>query len=317
MKNVIKLIKENNSFALFSHENPDPDTIGSTLALKMILEKLGKTVHMYCESEVPESYYFLEESKFYEQELAVVDCMIAVDIASEHMLGKYKDAFLNFNKTIKIDHHMSGDNYAKYNWIENYSACAILIYELALALKVSIHADIATKLYFGICGDTGLFKNNNTDAKTFEVCAHLLEEGAKIRTVYAEFFDKKTVPYVKMSSHCLESAVTNEKLNYAIMQATKDAFKTYGLPSENDSLGNLPNFYLACGYNIAVILKEKADGIHCSLRSKFDFDVSIIAGEFGGGGHRNAAGCLIKGTLKSATKKLQTEIEKYLKSVYN
>lgn len=317
MKNVIRLIKENNSFALFSHENPDPDTIGSTLALKEVLERMGKTVYLYCESEIPESYYFLEESKLYEQELAMVDCMIAVDIASEHMLGKYKDAFLNFNKTIKIDHHTSGDNFAKYNWIENYSACAILIYELTLALKVPIHADVATRLYFGICGDTGLFKNTNTDAKTFDVSARLLEAGAKIRTVYAEFFDKKTVPYVKMSSHCLESAITNEKYGYAILQATKDDFKKYELPSENDNLGNLPNFYLACGYNIAVILKEKEDGIHCSLRSKFDFDVSIIAKTFGGGGHKNASGCLITGTIKNAKKLLQTEIEKYIKTIYN
>ena len=101
------------------------------------------------------------------------------------------------------------------------------------------------------------------------------------------------------------------------MSARKDDFKTYGLSSENDTLGNLPNMYLSCGYKVAVILKEKADGIHCSLRSKFDFDVSVIANIFGGGGHKNAAGCIITGTFKQAQVKMQKEIEKYLKSLYN
>lgn len=317
MKNIIKIIKKYNSFALFSHENPDPDTIGSTLALKRILEKLGKTVHLYCESEIPQDFYFLDGAKNYEQELSCVDCMISVDVAGVNMLGKYKEQFLNFNRTLRIDHHVSGGGFAKYNWCENYSACAILIYELAKRLKVWIDAEIATNLYFGICGDTGLFKNNNTDAYTFEVCSNLLKSGARIRTVYAEFFDKKTVSYVKMSSHCLESATTNDRLGYAVLQATKEDFINYGLDSTNDSLGNLANVYLSCGYNIAVILKEKADGIHCSLRSKFDFDVSKIANVFGGGGHRNASGCLINEPLKTATRKMQTEIENYLKSLYN
>ena len=312
MKKTIKLIKKAKKIALFSHENPDPDTIGSTLALRDILLKMGKEVHLFCESKISENYYFLEDAKLYEENLKEYDCLISVDVASEKMLGKYQDNFLNAENTIRIDHHIKGDNFAKHNIVKPYSACAILIFELAKLLKIKINSEIATKLFFAICGDTGIFRNNNTDSMTFEVVSKLLENGAEIRKVYSEFFDKKTVSYVKMSSHCLEGAITNDEFGYALLIAKKEDYEKYGVDSENDNLGNLPNSYLSCGYKIAVILKEKDDGIHCSLRSKFEFDVSKIAQNFGGGGHKNASGCSIIDSVENATMKMEDAIRVYL-----
>ena len=313
MKKIVKLIKKANKIALFSHENPDPDTMGSTLALRDILLKLGKEVHLLCESKIPENYFIFEVAKIYRESLESYDCLISVDVASEKMLGRFQDDFLNFENTIRIDHHINGNNFAKINIVKPYSACALLVYELSKLLKVKIDSEISTKLFLAICGDTGLFKNNNTDSKTFKVVSELLEYGAEIRKVYSEFFDKKTVPFVKMSSHCLESAITNDEFGYAILVAKLEDYEKYSLDIENDNLGNLPHSYLSCGYKIAVILKEKDDGIHCSLRSKFEYDVSIIAQEFGGGGHQNATGCLIEDTVENSIIKMKNTLEKYLK----
>lgn len=314
MKKFLKLIKLAESVAIFSHEKPDADTIGSAVALRRILMSMGKKVDMFCESNIPESFYFLEEAKTFNKKFGEYELLISVDVATESMLGKYKDLFLNFSNTIKIDHHINGSSYAKRNHIRQQSACAILIYEIAEKLKVKIDEETATALYFGICGDTGIFRNNNTDSYTFFVASKLLEAGANIRRVYNGFFDKRTVSSVKISSSCLLYAETNDEFGYAILKAKKDDYLKYDVDPENDMLGNTPNTYLSCGYKIAVIMKEKDDAIHCSLRSKLEYDVSKIAAVFGGGGHKNAAGCRIDAPLEQAEEILKQTIEKYLRS---
>ena len=314
MKKFMKLMKLANTVAIFAHEKPDADTIGSSVALRRILMSMGKKVDMFCESDIPESFHFLEETKTFNKKFGEYELLISVDTATESMLGKYKDLFLNFSNTIKIDHHLNGSSYAKRNHVRTYSACAVVIYEIAEKLKVKIDEETATALYFGICGDTGIFRNNNTDSLTFLVASKLLEAGANIRRVYNGFFDKKTVSTVKLSSSCLLYAETNDELGYAILKATKGDYEKYDVNPENDLLGNTPNTYLSCGYKIAAILKEKDDAIHCSLRSKFEYDVSKIAGVFGGGGHKNAAGCRIFASLEQAEDFLRQAIETYLRS---
>lgn len=314
MKKFLKLMKLSSNVAIFSHEKPDADTIGSAIGLRRILMALGKRVDMFCESEIPESFFFLEEAKTFNKKFGEYDLLISVDVATESMLGKYKDLFLNFSNTIKIDHHLTGNSYAKRNQVKPYSACAVVIYEIAEKLKVKIDEETATALYFGICGDTGIFRNNNTDSYTFLVASKLLEAGANIRRVYNGFFDKKTVPIVKISSSCLLNAETNDEYGYAILKVSNNEYERFGVDPENDLLGNTPNTYLSCGYKIAVILKEKDDAIHCSLRSKFEYDVSKIAGIFGGGGHKNASGCRIVASLEQAEIAMKQAIENYLRS---
>ena len=312
MKKYIKVLKQANTIALFSHENPDADTIGSTIALRRILMSLGKQVDMFCESEIPTSFHFLEETKLYNKGFKDYDLLVSVDVASEFMLGKFEKLFVDFPNTLKIDHHLNGSNFGKRNHVRLYSACAIVVYEIAESLRVKIDDETATALYFGICGDTGIFRNNNTDSQTFLVASKLLECGANIRRVYNSFFDKRTVPVVKMTSECLLNAKVNDEYGYVIMTAPLESYKKFGVDPEVDNLGNTPNTYLSCGYKIAVILKEKEDGIHCSIRSKFQYDVSKIAEIFGGGGHKNAAGCIIEASLEEAEMQMRKALEKYL-----
>ena len=314
MKKYIKVLKQSNSVALFSNENPDADAIGSTIALRRILMAMGKQVDMFCESEIPSSYHFLEETKTYNKKFRQYDLLVSVDTAAEHMLGKYKDMFLNFPNTMKIDHHPNGSSYAKRNHVRTYSSCAIVVYEIAETLKIKIDEETATALYFGICGDTGIFRNSNTDSQTFFVASKLVEAGANIRRVYNNFFDKRTVPVVKMTSDCLLNAQVDDNYGYAVLYAPKENYEKYGVNPQNDPLGNTPNTYLSCGYKIAVILKEKDDGVHCSLRSKPEYDVSKIAEIFGGGGHRNAAGCVIVKSIQEAESVMRSAIESYLKN---
>ncbi len=315
MKTTIKLLKSAKNIALVSHANPDPDTIGSTIALYDILSQMGKKVELFCDTDKNDNYAFLTAYNSYKfgviDSFKAFDLVVAVDVASESMLGGLAQPFLAHENTLRIDHHASGIDYAKHNLMIPYSACAVLIFNLSKKLKVKISKDTATALYFAICGDTGIFKNNNTDSVTFRVCAELFEAGAEFRKVYSEFFEKKTVPYIKLTSNTLLNASLNNEFGYAILSVSDDDYQKFNA-SKDENIGNLPHSYLNCGYKIAVILKEKEDGIHCSLRSKFEYDCSKIAETFGGGGHKNASGCKIEASLDEAKLKIENAIKQYL-----
>ncbi len=315
MQKIIKLIKKSKSIAIFSHENPDPDAIGSALALFYALDGMGKKVGLFCSGEMSAKYEFLRcYDRYNTQNLNEIALYIAPDVASETMLGTYAENFLRFDNTIRLDHHATGTNYAKVNFVKSESATAVLIFELIKKLRCKITPEIANALYFGICGDTGIFRNSNTDSKTFLIASQLLDCGAQPKFVYTEFFDKKTVPYVKLTSKCLLSAEFDKNKNFAIMTATADDYKQCGA-NKTEDVGNLPNTYLACGYKISAILKEKDGEIRCSLRSKPEYDCTIIAAAFGGGGHKNASGCTIGNDLQKAKKLLKKALNDYFKSL--
>lgn len=314
--NYLKLIKKAKKVALFSHSSPDPDTVGSCVALFNALKKQGKEVDLFCEDAIPETYYFLNETTKYNEKSfnkQSYDLLIAVDVAGNNMLGKFQADFDEHENTLRLDHHIKGELEAKTNVVKIYSACSILIYEVIKALKIKIDETIATPLYFALCGDTGLFRNNNTDSLSFKVAGELLELGADIRKVYSEFFDKKTVPYLKLTSNILLNAEINDEFGYVVMTASIDDFEKFGVDS-SESVGNLANTYLNCGYKISAVLKEKDDGIHGSFRSKFEYDCSEIARVFGGGGHKNASGFLIEKPLSDAVKDVHDAVKEYLKN---
>ena len=312
MHEIISILKKANRIALFSHVNPDPDTIGSTLALKLALEKMGKKVSVFCDAENMSDFDFLTSGIYNADELSGFDLFVSVDVSAGNMLGKFEEAFCSFEKTIKIDHHSSGNDFASKQIVVTESACAVLIFDLIKKLKVNIDGEIATCLYFGICGDTGVFRNTNIDSKTFLVCSELLACGADYKKVYREFFDKQTIENVLISSNALLNAKLDADKNYAIMQVSSGDYKKFNA-TENESLGNLPNVLLNCGYKIAVILKQKDDCIRCSFRSQPEYDVSKIAVTFGGGGHKNASGCSIFESLTKAKDMVEEKIKKYLR----
>ena len=313
MREIVKAIKKSKNIAIFSHKSPDPDAIGSALALKSALEKIGKKVGLFCDDEMTGNFGFLMGFEEYNtKNLEGFDLFISVDVASSQLLGKFEEQFVNFANNIKIDHHASGSEFAKVELVNHESACAIVIFELIEALKIKIDSNIATDIYFGICGDTGIFRNNNTDSKTFLVCSELLKLGAEYRKVYSEFFDKRTIENLFLTSNAILNAIINDDEKYAIMSVSTEDYEKFGA-NESESIGNLPNVFLNCGYKIAAILKQKTDGIHVSFRSKFDFDVSKIAEKFGGGGHKNASGCSIIDSIQNAENMVEKEIKNYLK----
>ena len=319
MRKILKLLKKSKKIALFSHISPDPDTIGSTMALFYALKSLKKDVYLFCDDNL-ERFAFVEADKLYNicEIDDTFDLFVSVDVATLARVGSFADKFEAAKSSIRIDHHKSGDDFAENNLMISYSASGILIYDIITKLRINITEKIATLLYFAICGDTGGFRFDNTDALTFEVCGKLIKKGANIRWIYSEFFDKKSVSALKLTSNALLQAKINDELKYVIMKIQNQDYHKFGA-KESEYVGNLPNMYLNCGYKIACIIKEKSDAIKASVRSKFEYDCCCIAEKFGGGGHKNAAGINFGNSfsLDEIEEKIKTEIENYLMNETN
>lgn len=326
MKNIIKQIKKAKKIALISHISPDPDTVGSTVAFCEVLKNMGKTVYCFCDDIKINEFELFDSVNLFNQ-IEIVDengnalendfdLFVSIDVATFDRLGKFKACFDLAENTIRIDHHQMSENYAKLNHMVPDSACGIVIFDILKKMKIKITKKIATALYFAIAGDTGIFHYNNTDAKTFLVCSKLMKLGADIRFVYGEYFDKKTVPELKLSSFALLNAKINDDLKYVIMKVSKEDYSKFDAP-QTAYVGNLANLYLNCGFKVACIIKEKDDGIRVSLRSKFEYDCSKIAEQLGGGGHKNASGINILSSIDEAEKMVEKEIIKYLNNYEN
>lgn len=314
MEKYLQELLQAKNIALFTHTRPDPDAVGSTLAMRQILQSLNKNVDIFCGGEVEESYNLLEDIVFFNKKSCKsYDLFVSLDMATPNMLGEHKDWFLSQTNTMKLDHHIAGSDFAKVNVSKNYSAMAIFVYQIATRLKVKVNKSVASRLFFGIAGDTGNFRYSNADALTFKVASKLIECGADNLFLQKQFFDKTTLAHIALSSLALLSAELDKGKNYAILTASKQDFEL-SHASEMESISNLPNYYLNAGVKVAVILKELSDGVHCSFRSNEGFDCSAVASKYGGGGHKCAAGCTASGDVEQIKAELIKIFDEYFKN---
>lgn len=314
MEKYLQLLMQAKNIAVFTHVRPDPDAVGSTLAMRQILVSLGKGVDIFCSGTIPQSYSLFEDITFFNQKTCKnYDLLLSLDMATPNMLGEYQDWFMSESNTIKLDHHSTGTDFAKINISKKCSAMALFVYQIATKLKVKVTASIAERLFFGIVGDTGNFRYSNADALTFKVAAKLIDCGADITFLQKQFFDKTTLAHIFLSSRALLSAELDKDNNFAILVASKQDYELSNA-TEMEDISNLPNCFLNAGVKVAVILKELSDGVHCSFRSHEGFDCTAVASLYGGGGHKCAAGCTASGDIEQTKAELIKIFKEYFKN---
>lgn len=293
---LIELLKEEKgSILIASHENPDADTLGSALALYLFLKKKGKRVSVGCKDKVPHFLDFLphveDVIKLPTQE--VYDLAIVVDASSFYRIGAEVKAI----KRARIDHHIGGEFYGEWDYID-YSepATASIIYKLLKSWdKDCIDQEIAQCLYSGLATDTGFFRYSNTTAEVFEMAKELVQLGADPYKTYVMFSERESLNKMKLISKVLETLTCYEDGLVAGVIILDRFFKETGTEySDSEGLVNYPRSIE--GVEVAFALIEKPDeGVFkVSLRSKGKVDVAKIAERLGGGGHKYASGCKIK-----------------------
>ncbi|QNU65734.1 bifunctional oligoribonuclease/PAP phosphatase NrnA [Ruminiclostridium herbifermentans] len=315
-KEIIKLISEAGSVAIFPHVNADGDAIGSSLALGMALRNSGKKVWVYMEEDIPTVYKFLpggELAGFYDESADTADLNIALDTGDVGRLGSRGEGFFMAPCTINIDHHITNTKFAHLNHVNAVSASTgEITYLLLKKLEMEINADIATCLYTAIATDTGGFQYQNTTAETHKIIAELLSTGINVGEISQRIYDNTTYEKLKLTAKSIELLELHENSKLAVVALSlEDIFSTGAKEEDCDGLVNIGRSIESV--EVSALIKEKSNTeIRVNLRSKNYVDVSEVAAIFDGGGHKRAAGCTIIGTIEEAKKKIIEAIKERL-----
>ncbi len=317
---LLNLVKQNKSFLIVGHINPEADSLGASLALALGLRKLGKKdVCVLSRDPVPETLRFLPSSKIVRQKpparefdvLFIVDCNEVKRTGFERFRAK---------KTAVIDHHVLPANAATSDFYKSLSASIIdpdaaaaglLVYRVLNALKVSIDKNMATNLYAAILTDTGGFRYSNASAEALMTAARLVDAGAEPWEISKEVYE--SIPYKSMKLLGLSLATLEKKDGIAWINTTKHMFDKTGTTAEDsEDFVDFPR--KVKDTEVAVFFRQDGDNTYkLSLRSKGRVNVQKIARSFGGGGHSAASGCKINGALKEVQDKVFRAIRKAIK----
>lgn len=312
---IVEFLKNaKGSILILTHENPDGDSLGSGLALYKFLKKKGKEVYIGSKDEVPHFLDFLPKSneiikipngKFY-------DIGIIVDASGFYRAG----AEVKVGKKIRIDHHVGGEFYGKYDYIDpNAPATAVLIYELIKNWdEAAIDEEIATCIYTGLATDTGFFRYSNTDERAFELAKELVRFGADPYYVYTMFSEREKPNKMKLISKVLETLELYEDGQVAGILIFRKFLEETGTSYEDtEGLVNYPRAIEGVKVAFALIEKPEEGIWKVSLRAKGNVNVGRIAERLGGGGHKYASGAKIKTRdYKEALNKLLEAVRKEL-----
>jgi phosphoesterase RecJ-like protein len=274
-----------------------------------ILEALGKDVVVAFHDPIPEQFQCLAGVERIVHDLpdTQLDCAILLECDSIQRTG-YQSIDAKF--TVNIDHHLSGRNYADFNWIDP-QRCAVgaMVYDIAIAAGVTISSAAADCLYCAVLTDTGSFNFPNTNADTFALAQHLVQCGTSPNRIAQCMFFMNPISKVRL----LGTALSNMKVRGQICYSTislADMEETGA--SAEDCEGVVNHLIGIAGIEAAVLLRQQPglDEYRLSLRSKGIgiVDVAKVAEYFGGGGHRNASGLTLQGTAESVSERVLEQI---------
>jgi len=315
MEEIIDLIKDHERFAITTHLSPEADAIGSALALRLILRRLGKEAFVVIQDPVPSSLKFLKGTEgvkapqdfgqFGPELWFVVDCA-GLDRVGDRVMRLIEGSS---QPVINIDHHIDNPGFGDHNYVRPVAAAAQLIFELAQALGVLDH-EIATSLYAGIVADTDSFRNDNTDAQVLRDAAALIEHGARAREVAINLYERRTPGELRLRGYCFLNAHLEGPIAWCDLPLK--AFAELGaFPWETEHL--VEDLRTLEGIEVALLFKELEGGrVKVSLRSKSGFKVNEVARSFGGGGHEQAAGCIVEGELAAVERLVLEELRRRL-----
>ena len=317
LDNIKDKISQSKSILIITHENPDGDAIGSSLALFHALQKLEKKCVVYI--PVPDKTYkflpgfdnmligdALPEAKDF-------DLCISLDSSDLNRLGIARELFEKIDNTICIDHHITNQNYADDTYVNAVasSTCENLMIVMA-SLEVAVNKEIAECLYTGILTDTGGFRYNITP-ETMEIVATIMETGINISRIYRIVFDIVSLNKTKLIGRAIDRMELLSDKRIAFTYISLKDFEDLSL-EESDSEGLVNYGKNIDSVEVSILAKEKEEGIYkISMRANEYVDVSIIASKYAGGGHVRASGCELNMTIEQIKQTLTEEIEKQLK----
>lgn len=314
---IARAIEQAETVCICSHVSPDGDTIGSALAMRLVLQGMGKRVSVFCQDKVPDNLMFLpgvECIRKPETNRDRYDLFLPVDVSDAARLGTCAELMQCCTHSALIDHHGTNPGFTEVNSIDGKaSATCTMIREQMKYLKTPLTKDIAVCLYTGISTDTGNFSFDCTDPEAFQVMGDLLETGLPLAQLNMILFREKSVAQLRLLGRAIEKMTFAGDGKIAVMKLTMQDFQDCGALSEHSD--TLVNYGLeTVGTKMALLARENEDGkIKISLRARDPLTVDGVAAELGGGGHPRAAGISMEGDLDACTAKVVEKMAERLK----
>ncbi len=307
LKKIAEKLMDAEDIVLLPHINADGDALGAALALGIALDNMGKQVDILLEEEVPYNLDFLPGQDLIKTNpKKQYNTSINIDNGDISRLGKREPYFWSAKTRLSIDHHTTNRVEADYSYVNtNASATGEIVYELILHyLKGSINKEISLCLYTAIVTDTGGFRYTNTTSETLRICADLLEYKIDFPYVIKKVFDMVSYTKLLLMKKTMNSLSLVEGGKLAFSYLTYEDIKDYDVKSDDfEGLVNIGRNLK--GVEVSVFLREDSEGnLRGNLRSNNYVDVSEIAEEFNGGGHKRAAGFNSSDTLDDLIEKL-------------
>ena len=318
IRRIIEGIQSSRTICVVGHVRPDGDCIGSQLGLSLALKNAGKKVTCWNEDPVPHKLSFLDPGHTVQKPRRgqEFDCVIATDCASFERLGKVGAAIGQRKLFINIDHHQSNTRYGDLNWIAAREASTgELIFRLLKIAGWPITPPIADCLFTAVSTDTGSFQYPSTKPVTFHTSAELVKLGADLATICDEVYQSFSLSRVRLLQHVYNQFHLTHDNQIAYFWLKKKDFARAGA-EKDDSEGLIDHIRAIEPVVVACLFEEiEPELTRISLRSKNEaLDVNQIAGQFGGGGHRAAAGARIPGRALSVQRRVIGAIKKALEA---
>lgn len=307
MEAILNEISDAQGVAIAGHINPDGDSIGSLLSLGLGLKELEKKVYMLTSDVIPERYKSLSGADEIVSNIDDrVDLAISVDCSTKQLLGEAYEVFEKASNTLEIDHHEFRRSFADISLIDKKAAAVgEIIYVILCRLNIDIDKEIAQNILTSIIVETNSFRVLNLRPFTFEVCKELVERGVDFYKLSEMIYWRKSKEAMRLIGKCLSKSkfLEDNKIAWAIIE--KNELESSQIHIEEIS-GVVNELLFVEDVKISILLREQERGkLRVSLRSKGKYNVSNVARKFGGGGHYDAAGCIISSDEESIKKFLE------------
>lgn len=296
LSQVVELIENKQNFAITTHVRPDGDGIGSSLGLCWLLRSLGKKAEVIVRDSIPSAYRQLPGAEDIRQVSEIdqaYDAIFVIECSDVSRPG-IKDLDKQF--TVNIDHHSTSEHFGTINWIDaTASAVGEMIYNLCKAIGGRVTREIAECLYLALVTDTGSFHFSNTTERTLKVASELVKAGVKPAEISEAVYNSYPWSRIELMRQVLATVKRDKTGRVAWMRQSLDMAKKAGaVDGDNNGFVNIP--LAAKEVEAVVYMRETLPHTYrVSLRSKGSINVAKIAEKFGGGGHKNAAGCRVQG----------------------
>ena len=311
---ILKCIKKSKNIVIVTHENPDGDAVGSSLAMYHALKGLKKNVDIIipeyakCFNELPGIDEVIKESD------KVYDLAISLDAATDKLPNVWVKYFREADQRIVIDHHSTNTMFGDINYVDlSAPACAQVVYMLIKHYRWKITPEIGTCIMAGIITDTGGFQYSGVSKDTFNIAAELLDVGVNISKVYKKVFDTKTKSSFELRRIAIDRMEFLEDGKIAFTYVTNEDERKVNA-GVGDYEGIVSEGRSVEGVEVSIFLHELKDGeFKISLRSNSYVNVSDVCIMFGGGGHIRAAGAKMTADPLVIRDKVVNEVKRQLK----